>query len=303
MVDSWVKKTEGKIVDLAVAEASRLEMSSSRASNEPVASAATTTSMKRKLNDMAWEWGECRDPNNKKFVWYTLCDKRISGGINRLKEHLVHKKGNVTSCLKRQDEDDDVVEEQDICSGGGNRNQSISIGRRKAIDNVRGPLDQLLTTDNMKQSTLDKNNPQKQVLKKKAWLCITKWAYEVGLPFNAVRPPNFTKMIHAIGEYGREKRFKERLADSDSDHILLKEIDKNDDCIIPSETQFEDFVVEGDDLTWKQVRAARGADIDVGPSTRNRNRNSVTIRDEADDEEDEVDFEAHTGGGEQGEGN
>ncbi|KAF9621420.1 hypothetical protein IFM89_021459 [Coptis chinensis] len=119
----------------------------------------------------------------------------MSGGINRLKEHLVHKKGNVISCpkvtieiqqkvnatlrevkkkkldkarvhdlLQRQDEDDDVVEEQDICSGGSNRNQ--------------------------------------------------------------VRPPSFTKMIHAIGEYGR-----------------------------------------------------------------------------ADGEEDEVDFEAHTGGEEQGEGN
>ncbi|KAF9594782.1 hypothetical protein IFM89_034765 [Coptis chinensis] len=100
-----------------------------------------------------------------------------------------------------------------------------------------------------------------------------------------------------------QKRFKERLADSDSDPILLKEIDENDDWIILSETQLEDFVVEGDDLTWEQVRAARGADIDVGPSTRNRTRNSVTIRDEADDEEDEVDFEAHTGGGEQGEGN
>ncbi|KAF9607516.1 hypothetical protein IFM89_036878 [Coptis chinensis] len=192
----------------------------------------------------------------------------------------------------------------------------------------------------MKQSTLDKNNPQKQVLRKKAWLCIAKWAYEVGLPFNAVCPPSFTKMIHAIGEYGRampppsyhnlrlhskkrncllqsklndlvyiqynrmlEKRFKERLADNDSDPILLKEIDENDDWIIPSETQLEDFVVEGDDLTWEQVRAARGADIDVGPSTRNRTRNSITIRDKADDEEDEVDFEAHTGGGEQGEGN
>ncbi|KAF9607077.1 hypothetical protein IFM89_031078 [Coptis chinensis] len=70
-----------------------------------------------------------------------------------------------------------------------------------------------------------------------------------------------------------------------------------------SETQLEDFVVEGDDLTREQVRTARGANIDVGPSTRNRTRNSVTIRDKADDEGDELGFEAHTGGGEQSEEN
>ncbi|KAF9610359.1 hypothetical protein IFM89_022029 [Coptis chinensis] len=97
------------------------------------------------------------------------------------------------------------------------------------------------------------------------------------------------------------KRFKERLADSDSDPIILKEVDENDDWIIPSETQFEEFMMEGDDLTWEQVRAVRGADIDVEPSTRNRTRNSVTIHDEA-DEDDEVDLEGRTGAGQHGEG-
>ncbi|KAF9607074.1 hypothetical protein IFM89_031075 [Coptis chinensis] len=179
-------------------------MSPSRASNEPsVAStatttAATTTSLKRKSDDMAWEWE---------------IQHKVNATLRVLQKKKLDK-ARVHDLLQRQDEDNDVVEEQDICSGGGNRNQGISIGRRKVIDNVRGPLDQLLTTDNMKQSTLDKNNPQKQVLKKKTWLCIAKWAYEVGLPFNAVRPPSFTKMIHAIGEYGRVTFKEEELPSS-----------------------------------------------------------------------------------------
>ncbi|KAF9618044.1 hypothetical protein IFM89_039479 [Coptis chinensis] len=272
---------------------------SSRASNEPsigsgvdATTTTTTTSMKRKSDDIAWEWGECRDPNNRNFVWYLLCDKRMSGGINRLKEHLVHKKGNVMSCpnvtieiqkkvnatlqqvrkkkldktriqgiLKIQDEDVDEVKEQEIFNGGGNRSQGISIGgakKRKVIDNVKGPLDRLLPTDKFKQITLDKTNPHKQALKKITWNKITKEAIQ------------------------------RKVGDSDSDPILLK--DENDDWIIPSETQLEEFLMEGDDLTWEQVRAVRGANIDVGPSTRNRTRNSVTIHDEA-DEDDEVDLE------------
>ncbi|OVA16069.1 hypothetical protein BVC80_8599g8 [Macleaya cordata] len=50
--------------------------------------------------DIAWEWGELKDPNNKKHVTYRLCAKSIHGGINRLKEHLLQIRGNVTSCPK-----------------------------------------------------------------------------------------------------------------------------------------------------------------------------------------------------------
>lgn len=78
----------------------------------------------------------------------------------------------------------------------------VGLKRRKTMDHGRGPMDLFMTIDNTKQTTLDNNNPHKFVLKKKAWKKIAKWGYEVGLPFNAVRPPSFGEMIHAIGEYG-----------------------------------------------------------------------------------------------------
>ncbi|KAF9592558.1 hypothetical protein IFM89_015771 [Coptis chinensis] len=179
---------------------------SSRVSNEPSirsgANTTITTSMKRKSDDIAWEW---------------VRKKKLD-------------KARIQGILERQDEDVDEVEEQEICNGGGNRSQGISIGgakKRKVVDNVKGPLDRLLPTDKMKQITLDKNNPHKQALKKIAWNKITKLAYEVGLAFNAVRPPSFTEMIHAIGNYEQARfylnpsiYFKETKAVMETNNVI-----------------------------------------------------------------------------------
>ncbi|GKE51776.1 zinc finger protein [Tanacetum coccineum] len=50
--------------------------------------------------DMAWEWGEWKDPTKKGNILCTLCGKKMSGGITRLKQHLTHTKGDVTGCSK-----------------------------------------------------------------------------------------------------------------------------------------------------------------------------------------------------------
>ncbi|PWA62233.1 hypothetical protein CTI12_AA211720 [Artemisia annua] len=159
-----------------------MEGQSSHASVNPnVSSSANTSSdagtgLKSASGDIAWEWGLLKDPTKRGMVWCTLCDKRMSGGITRLKQHLTHTKGDVTGCTK-------------------------SVG----TSNVRGPLDSILKSDHQKtsQSTLDKNNPTKQKLKMVAWKKIATWAYSVGLPFNAVRDESFQDMINAIGDYGR----------------------------------------------------------------------------------------------------
>ncbi|KAF9618647.1 hypothetical protein IFM89_002342 [Coptis chinensis] len=65
-----------------------------------------------------------------------------------------------------------------------------------------------------------------------------------------------------------EKRFKERLANGESDPIILKEVHENDAWIIPNEEQLEEFVREGDDLSWDQVLAARGVGGATTPSTK-----------------------------------
>ncbi|OVA13292.1 zinc finger protein [Macleaya cordata] len=63
-------------------------------------SGASNSAEVKKNNDIAWEWGKCRDPSSTLIVWCKFCEKKMCGGINRLKEHLTHRKGNVLSCNK-----------------------------------------------------------------------------------------------------------------------------------------------------------------------------------------------------------
>ncbi|KAI3521757.1 hypothetical protein L1887_11231 [Cichorium endivia] len=50
--------------------------------------------------DMAWEWGIQRDPLKKANIWCKLCDKKVCGGITRLKQHLTHTGKDVDGCPK-----------------------------------------------------------------------------------------------------------------------------------------------------------------------------------------------------------
>ncbi|XP_026378104.1 uncharacterized protein LOC113272493 [Papaver somniferum] len=77
-------------------------MDSSNASNS---NATNTTcdslpsSSATQTKDPAWEWGERQDLANQSIITCLLCKKLIrGGGITRLKEHLLHIKGNVSSC-------------------------------------------------------------------------------------------------------------------------------------------------------------------------------------------------------------
>ncbi|KAH7856040.1 hypothetical protein Vadar_031995 [Vaccinium darrowii] len=49
-------------------------------------------------DDIGWKFGVTVEKNNRSRVKCKLCDKVMSGGITRLKEHLAHKKGQVASC-------------------------------------------------------------------------------------------------------------------------------------------------------------------------------------------------------------
>ncbi|KAI3675826.1 hypothetical protein L1987_85422 [Smallanthus sonchifolius] len=103
--------------------------------------------------DMAWEWGECRDPMKKQCV----CSHDDLSDED-------------------EDEDEDEEDQHDL--------QEVHYGKTK-------------------QTTFERNNPIKEMLKMEAWNKFATWAYSVGLPFNAVRDEGFQDMINAIGEYGR----------------------------------------------------------------------------------------------------
>ncbi|XP_076934190.1 uncharacterized protein LOC143600362 [Bidens hawaiensis] len=108
----------------------------------PASSSDASTGTKCLNGDMAWEWGEWRDPLKKQNIWCTLCEKKVTGGITRLKQHLTHTGGQVTGRVDLSDEDD---EDQDHA-------QEVSkhfSKKRKFVgaSDVRGPVDNMLKTD------------------------------------------------------------------------------------------------------------------------------------------------------------
>ncbi|PWA50206.1 hypothetical protein CTI12_AA427030 [Artemisia annua] len=182
-----------------------MEGQSSHASIDPNSSTNTSsdagTGIKCTSGDMAWEWGVWKDPTKIGTIWCTLCDKKMSGGITRLKQHLTHTKGDVIGCPKEKDK---------ATKGKKMRNSEIlrSSNMIDLSEMMRYKLREM-KNDHGKtnQSTLDKNNPIKQKLKMVAWKKIATWAYAVGLPFNAVCDESFQDMINAVGDYGRSGCF------------------------------------------------------------------------------------------------
>nr|KAJ0213313.1 hypothetical protein LSAT_V11C400196650 [Lactuca sativa] len=60
----------------------------------------TTGAHKRNSNDVGWEYGVIPDKSNMDRLKCTLCGKVFGGGIFRMKQHIAHMTGNVSSCPK-----------------------------------------------------------------------------------------------------------------------------------------------------------------------------------------------------------
>ncbi|CAL1387422.1 unnamed protein product [Linum trigynum] len=61
-------------------------------------------SLKRKSDDIGWEYGKLVDPNNKDRVVCNFCKNVNSGGINRFKKHIAQVGGGVAKCRSCPDE-------------------------------------------------------------------------------------------------------------------------------------------------------------------------------------------------------
>ncbi|CAH9095115.1 unnamed protein product [Cuscuta europaea] len=71
-----------------------------------------------------------------------------------------------------------------------------------------------------------------------------------------------------------QQRFFERkhnVGSKSYDSIFLREVDENDDWVVPDDEALQDLVNQGDDLTWEQVRAAQQA-TEARTNTRSQNR-------------------------------
>ncbi|XP_023743681.1 uncharacterized protein LOC111891853 [Lactuca sativa] len=183
-----------------------MDANSSHAFVNPPTTTTPTTNTRSDANatsvsankDMAWEWGVQKDPLKKQNIWCTLCNKRVCGGITRLKEHLTHTGGNVAACPNVTTEITKKVlesmKEKDKKKKERQRTMEI-LRSTSSID--------LSENDDEQDDTPQPQVTKRKFLKKVAWKKIAVWAYSVGLPFNVVCDEGFQDVINAIGEYGR----------------------------------------------------------------------------------------------------
>lgn len=61
--------------------------------------------LKRKSNDVGWEYGILADVKNQNKVQCIKCGKTMRGGIHRIKQHIAQMTGNVVACTKASKED------------------------------------------------------------------------------------------------------------------------------------------------------------------------------------------------------
>jgi transposase len=60
---------------------------------------ASSQTLKRNSDDMGWEFAMLIDPDDLQRVQCKLCGKEMSGGVNRMKQHIGQIRGQVTPCL------------------------------------------------------------------------------------------------------------------------------------------------------------------------------------------------------------
>ena len=77
-----------------------------------------------------------------------------------------------------------------------------------------------------------------------------------------------------------ERRYKSLKDSKSSNPIFLRDVEENDDWVVPTDVELQEFVDARDGLLWSDVREAMGGNEEVGPSTRSKRER---YRDDDDD--------------------
>ncbi|KAL8457243.1 hypothetical protein ACS0TY_035185 [Phlomoides rotata] len=183
----------------------------------------TSELLKRKSNDVGWEYVVLTNPSNLDRVRCILCEKGISGGIYRLKQHFAGVRENVSTCTKSSkddqlkcskaleeasrkkrgkkekeeqmrsqvDIDDDII---DLDLGGeGLEGSSLKESMGSKSQGPIGPMDKFVNQinpeanlnlgKNMRDRNIKEAIYKERLDKVKEYVC--RWAYEASIHFNA----------------------------------------------------------------------------------------------------------------------
>ncbi|KAI3524005.1 hypothetical protein L1887_02587 [Cichorium endivia] len=186
--------------------------------------------------DPGWEHGIARDERKKK-VKCNYCDKIVSGGINRFKQHLARIPGEVAPCKSAPEEVYLKIKENMKWHRTGRRHRrpetkqtspfythSENEDEEDEQEEDDSHLEKLLmgdkkrfTSDFKRSEPVPKklkpegnvvNSPKSQVpgkvSRKEVMSAISKFFYHAGVPTHAANSPYFHKMLEMVGQYGQD---------------------------------------------------------------------------------------------------
>ncbi|XP_010527565.1 PREDICTED: uncharacterized protein LOC104804899 [Tarenaya hassleriana] len=190
-------------------------------------SASTNVAPKRTRKDPGWKYAEAVEENDTNTLVCKFCRKIMKGGITRVKEHLMGKKGNTTMCELCPKEVREEMWElhkrkrvtgSTVCSnepmeldlddlgfGLSDEEENPQVKRSK-----KGHMDLFVRRPEATSSRNKKEKMRQQNIKE---VCdkdsvggvhqsIARWWYQAGIPFNSIKMQSFQDMLHAIGRFG-----------------------------------------------------------------------------------------------------
>lgn len=200
---------------------------SSAASNSETVGSLEAQAVKRKSDDVGWDYGELTLPNNYDKIKCKLCDKAFSGGIYRLKQHIAGLRGNVKPCPKstpldktkclqalegskkrRQDKKERIEEVREEVEISRDNDDVVEIDNAGSKP-VRplGPMDQFaraIYPDASMRKTRQQNINDALFKNRtnEVHTYLAKWVYGAGIPFNAIINDDFQRFCEAVGQFG-----------------------------------------------------------------------------------------------------
>ncbi|XP_070682491.1 uncharacterized protein [Malus domestica] len=203
--------------------------SSSGASTAMSSSSQSENVLKRSSEDVGWEYGILANPTNTDKVKCKLCNKIISGGVHRLKQHVANIRGNVAACTQSSDEDKakcraaleeaknkkkqrdkhnvEVREEVQLQQIQEEEDVEV-IGSRK-MPRTLGPMDRFASAINPDSSNEGSKKTRQQNIHDAIWKerahqvdqYVARWVYEAGIPFHAIDNDSFKRVMEGVDQF------------------------------------------------------------------------------------------------------
>ncbi|CAA7045305.1 unnamed protein product [Microthlaspi erraticum] len=160
--------------------------------------------LKRNSNDVGWEYGSLCDPKNPDRLKCKLCGKEMGGGVYRIKEHIAHRKGNVTPCPRSTKEDQSKCMKAVMESINKKKKKKGEAGdvvdadleanlESSKLSTFQGPVDKFVTGVTEQEETNSMHVVQQTC---------ARWLYRSGVPFDAVESDSFRSFCEALGRLG-----------------------------------------------------------------------------------------------------